>query len=49
VATGLSSGSQRAIAVILLVALAAGLGMAASSGRHQPRSLRQIHGAPEHP
>jgi hypothetical protein len=48
VAQGLGSGSQRTIAVILLVALAVGLWMAASTNRRQPKSLRVVHGDPEH-
>jgi hypothetical protein len=43
---GLSSGSQRMVAVILLAALGAGLWMAASQTGRRPRSLRQAHSAP---
>jgi len=41
--TGLSSGSQRSIAVILLAALAVGLWMAASNSTRKPKSLRVLH------
>jgi len=44
--SGLSSGYQRTIAVILLLALGTGLWMAASLQRHVPRSLRPVHAAP---
>jgi hypothetical protein len=44
-ATGLGTGSQRTIAVILLVALAGGLWMGASNTGRQPRSLRPVHAA----
>lgn len=40
---GLSSSSQRTIAVILLAALGAGLWMSASNTARQPRSLRRDH------
>jgi len=43
IARALSTGSQRSIGVILLLAVAAGLWLAASSSRHQPRSLRRSH------
>jgi hypothetical protein len=43
VAQGLSGGTQRSIAVILLLALAAGLWMGASNRSRPPRSLRTVH------
>jgi hypothetical protein len=46
VVSGLSSGFQRTIAVILLMSLGAGLWMAASLKRHVPKSLRPVHALP---
>jgi hypothetical protein len=45
IVSGLSSGYQRTVAVILLMALGAGLWMAASMKRHTPTSLRPVHAA----
>lgn len=45
VISGLSSGYQRTVAVILLMSLGAGLWMAASMKRHVPTSLRPVHTA----
>jgi hypothetical protein len=45
IVSGLSSGYQRTVAVILLMALGAGLWMAASMKRHTPKSLRPVHAA----